>query len=101
MRREYMIQFREKNGIDLMHMAKKCKISRTLLEMLEASDQEVTHPKIAERVSKAYKLNKEQAEGLLPENYRKSSPNYDPSLYKRYERDDGVDEIADAWITIR
>lgn len=87
MRREYMIQFRKERGIDLLSMARKCKISRGLLELLETSDQDVTHPKIAERVRKAYKLTNEQYEGLMPEHYRKSSPNYNPTLYKNEELD--------------
>ena len=86
MRRQYMIEFREKNGLTTLALARKCKISKTLLEMLEASDQEVTHPKIAERVRKAYKLTNEQYEGLMPEHYRKSSPNYDPNKYKNVVR---------------
>ena len=77
-----MIQFREEHGIDILSMAKKCKISRTLLELLEGSDQDVTHPKIAEQIGKVYKLNKTQIEGLMPEHYRKSSPNYNPDLYR-------------------
>lgn len=85
MQRTYMIQFREERQIDIQSMAKKCKISRALLELLEESDQDVTHPKIAERIGRAYKLNKKQVEGLMPEHYRKSSPNYNPNLYRRDE----------------
>lgn len=85
MRREYMIEFRKAHGFDIQAMAKKCKISKTLLEMLESNDQEITHPKIAERVSRAYKLTRAQMEGLMPEHYRKSSPNYNPTLYKLNE----------------
>lgn len=83
MRREYMIAFREKRGWNLEEAAKKCKISRTLLGMLEASEQEVTHPKIAAQVAKVYKMTREQRESLMPEHYRESSPNYDPDLYRR------------------
>lgn len=82
MQRDFMIRFREENGIDILSMAKKCKISVGLLDLLESSDQDVTHPKIAERIGKVYKLNKKQIEGLMPEHYRKSSPNYNPDLYK-------------------
>ena len=83
MRREYMIEFRKQQGLDIQSMVKKCKTSKTLLLMLENSDQEVTHPNIAARVAKAYKMNKEQKESLMPEHYRKSSPNYDPDKYRR------------------
>lgn len=77
-----MIEYRKALQIDIQAMAKKCKISKELLEMLECCDKEVTHPNIAKRVSRAYKLTKQQAEGLMPEHYRKSSPNYNPDLYK-------------------
>ncbi len=85
MRREYMIEFRKARSLDIQAMAKECKISKTLLEMLEFNDQEITHPKIAERVSRAYKLTRAQMEGLMPEHYRKSSPNYNSDLYKQNE----------------
>lgn len=83
MQRDYMIEYRKEHGIDIQRMAKKCRISKTLLRLLEENDQEVTHPNIAERVSRAYKLTKKQTEGLMPEHYRKSSPNYNPDLYRR------------------
>ena len=97
MRREYMIQFREERGIEIQIMAKKCKISKTLLEMLEESDQEVTHPKIAECVGRAYKLNKQQIESLMPEHHRKSSPNYNPDLYRREELDFNEFAVMSGW----
>lgn len=83
MRREYMIEYREKHGLDIKSMAEKCKISKTLLLMLEASEQEVTHPNIAARVGRAYKMTKLQTESLMPEHYRESSPNYEPDKYRR------------------
>lgn len=82
MRREYMIEYREAREISLQDMAQKLKISKTLLWWLESSDQEVTHPNIAERVGKAYNLTPEQVESMMPENHRKSSPNYNPDMYK-------------------
>lgn len=97
MRREYMIQFRAENSIDLQSMAKKCRISKGLLEMLELDDREVTHPNIAKRVSKAYKLTREQKEGLMPEHYRKSSPNYNPDLYRRDELDYSDFAVTRGW----
>ena len=81
--RTYMIEYREKNGLDLLAMARRCKISRNLLEILESSEQEVTHYKIAERIGRAYHLTVKQTESLMPEHYRKSSPKYDPDKYRR------------------
>lgn len=80
--REYMIEFRREFNVDLRRMARLCGISQTLLAMLESNDKEVTHPVIAERVGKKYRLTKKQIEGMKPENYRKSSPNYDPDRFK-------------------
>ena len=60
--------------------AKKCGISEDLYKMVEAG--EVTHKNIVKRIQKVFKLSDEQAEELLPENYRPSSPKYDPDLYK-------------------
>lgn len=83
MKRQYMIDYREKHNLSRTEMAKKCETSTTLIAMLEDCDQEVTHPKIAERIGKRYHLKKKQIESLMPEHYRKSSPNYDPDLYRR------------------
>ena len=83
MQRQYMIDYREKHNLTRKEMAVKCNTSTTLLSMLEDSEYEVTHPKIAERVGKVYKLTLAQTESLMPEHYRKSSPNYDPDLYRR------------------
>lgn len=90
--RTYMTEYRERNGLTLLDMAKQCRTfvgrpSVGLLRLLESDDQYVTHPNIAERVSEAYKLTPEQAEGLVPEHYRKSSPNYNPDLYRNLYRD--------------
>ena len=92
MKRQYMIDYREKHNLSLPDMAKKCEISATLLAMLEDSDQEVTHPKIAKRIGKKYHLKKNQTESLMPEHYRESSPNYDPDLYRRNK--DELKQIA-------
>ena len=54
MERIYMIEYRRKHKLSLKHMAEKCQISATLLSMLEKCEQEVTHPKIAERIGKEY-----------------------------------------------
>ncbi len=97
MQREYMIQFRKKRGLSIQDMAKKCKISKTLLEMLEASEDVVTHPNIAERVRKAYKLTEKQYEGLMPEHHRKSSPNYNPDLYREDDFDYARFAVSTGW----
>lgn len=87
--REYMIEFRKKMGVDLRTMARQCRVSMTLLSWLETSDKEVTHPLIAERIGKKYKLTGAQIEGLMPENHRKSSPNYNPDKYRVITSNDG------------
>ena len=83
MERVYMVEYREKHNLSIPEMARKCKTSSTLLIKLEECDQEITHPKIAERIGRQYKLTKKQTESLMPEHYRPSSPNYDPDLYRR------------------
>ena len=78
MKREYMIAFRESCGVELETMAKLCKCSPGLLRMLENSDREVTHPKIALRVARAYGLTRYQNESMLPECHRALSADYVP-----------------------
>ena len=92
MRREWMIAKRESMGLSREEMAWKCnpkdcngQVSETLVGWLEDDDSCVTHPNIVKRIRKAYGLTKDQAELLLPENYRPSSPNYDPDKYKIME----------------
>ena len=80
--RTYMIKYRERNGLSLQDMRLICGVSKGLLGMLESCDKDVTHWRIAEKVGAAYNLTPEQVEGLMPENYRKSSPNYNPDLYR-------------------
>ena len=81
MPRDYMITHRESLGWSVEKMAKKLEISPFLLSMLEDDESSVTHPLIAKRVARAYKLTKEQRTMMLPENYR-PGPNYDPNRYK-------------------
>lgn len=83
MERNYMIEYRKSLDVSIQSMARRLKISKDLLTWLEENDQEVTHPNIAKRIGKMYKLTKEQTESLMPEHYRKSSPNYNPDLYRR------------------
>lgn len=79
--REFMILKRTGQGKTLAQMAKRCMASAGLLRMLEEDEDCVTHPRIAERIAKAYRLTPKQAEGMLPENYRPHSPHYDPDRY--------------------
>lgn len=78
--RQYMIDYRVSHKIDPAAMAKQLKISPLLLDWLEQDDKTVTHPKIVERIAKAYGLTEEQRVGMLPENYR-PGPGYDPDRY--------------------
>ena len=88
MQRHYMIDYRKKHNLSIKQMAERCNTSATILSLLEECDQEITHPNIAERIGMQYYLTNEQIESLMPEHYRKSSPNYDPDLYRR-----NVDEL--------
>lgn len=78
--RQYMIDYRESHKINPAAMAKQLKISPLLLDWLEQDDKTVTHPKIVERIAKAYGLTEEQRVNMLPENYR-PGPGYDPDRY--------------------
>ena len=98
-KRTWMIEKRESLGLSREQAAKLCnprskrtfelvyngQVSEKLIAMLEDDDTCVTHPSIVKRIRKAYGLTKDQAELLLPENYRPSSPNYDPDKYKIME----------------
>lgn len=81
-KRDYMILSRLQQGLSDIEMAIKCKTSRRIIQMLEAHDESVTHPAIARRVGMAYGLSEKETERLMPENYRMSSPNYDPDKYR-------------------
>ena len=78
---EKMKAYREKNGYSIEKMSRKSGASEVLLRMLERGN--VTHPKIAEQVGKAYKLSKEDIYELMPENYRPGE-NYDPERYVEF-----------------
>lgn len=80
MRREYMIHYRMRHKLSETEMARRCKISTGLLTDLEENDKYVTHPRIVERVAAAYRLTRQQAEQMLPPNYR-PGPDYDPGRY--------------------
>lgn len=78
--RYYLMRGRQAYGLSIAEMARKLKISPLLLDWLEQDDKTVTHPKIVERIAKAYGLTEEQRVGMLPKNYR-PGPDYDPDRY--------------------
>lgn len=79
--REYMTTYRESLGLTILQMATRCRISQSLLSMLEGDESNVTHPNIVKRVGKAYKLTKAQRTAMLPPNHR-PGPDYNPDKYK-------------------
>lgn len=81
--REKMLEYRVNTGVSVRRIARRLGISVGLLDMVENGD--VTHPNIALRMQKLYGLTDEETEELMPENYRKSSPKYDPDKYKLSE----------------
>lgn len=81
---EKMKAYREKNGYSIEKMSRKSGASETLLRMLERGN--VTHPKIAEQVGKAYRLSKEDIYELMPENYRPGD-RYDPEKFVEFVPD--------------
>lgn len=95
-----MIEYRRKYGISTQSMATMCRVSTALIEMLESCDRDVTHPKCADRIAKAYRMTKEQAESLIPEHHRKSSPAYDPDKYKNNDVDFGQFAITPGWCRV-
>lgn len=78
--RQYLIDRRMALGVELPDMARKLNISPLLLGWLEENDKIVTHPKIVQRIAKAYGLTEEQRVSLLPANHR-PGPDYDPGRY--------------------
>lgn len=86
-KRDWMFDFRAANLLSRAAMAKRIRkpgywqCSEKLLECLEEDAGFVTHPDIAKAIAKEYHATKEQAELLLPANYRKSKPEYDPMRY--------------------
>lgn len=79
--RTCMIEARKRLDVDLVAMARVCRCSWRLLELLEQDTREVTVPGIAQRIADAYGLDAEQYELLLPVNRRPHSPEYDPDKY--------------------
>ena len=79
-----MKAYREQNGYSIAIMSRKSGASDVLLRMVEKGN--VTHPKIAEQIGKAYKLSKEDVYELMPENYRPGEK-YDPDKYVEHTPD--------------
>ena len=87
--RQKMVRRREHGGITIQQMAKKCRISEGLMRMIE--EGEVTHPVIAQRIARRYRLTELEAEELMPLNRRPHGGDYDPDRYavlRRPMRDD-------------
>ena len=78
--RQKMIDYRNEHYISLEKMAKISRVPIVVLSHVE-EDGWVTHPNFVKRIKRYYKLTDEEAETLLPENRRQSSPNYDPDKY--------------------
>lgn len=96
--REKMIEWRKENHITLRMLSNRSGVSETLLSIVERG--EVTHPKIVEKIQKVYKLTDSEAEELLPENYRKSSPKYDPNKFVPLEVLDNYDNFIDTTLKV-
>lgn len=74
-----MQKLREDNAISLDTMSYRTGVSAGLISLIEGGY--VTHPIIARKLQKGYKLTDEETEMLMPEIHRKSSPKYDPYKY--------------------
>lgn len=78
--REKMEQYRKDNDISLKTMSRTTGVSSGLLALIEGGY--VTHPDIAKKIQKGYKLSDEEVEKLMPEIHRKSSDKYEPNKFK-------------------
>lgn len=92
MTRQYMIDFRQTHLMTIKDAAVKAGCSCYTLENIEHDDQYVTHPNIAARIAKVYKLTRKQYLSMIPENYR-PGPDYDPDRYVEDERSFGTFSI--------
>ena len=64
-RREWLIAAREKKELSINQAAFALKISPTLLTWLERGADTITHPGIADRIRKFYKLTVEQRNDII------------------------------------
>ncbi len=76
---EKMVQYREERKITLKLMGRRIGVPPSVLAIAEGGG--VTHPNFVKRIRKGYELTDEEAEILLPECRRPSSPKYDPDHY--------------------
>lgn len=69
-KRDWLIAAREKQKQTVAQAAGALKISPTLLHWLEQNDDTITHPGIADRIQRKYRLTTEQRNDLVAEKYR-------------------------------
>lgn len=77
-----MIRIREGMGLTQQQMAHQLSVSVRLIRLLEEDETGVTAPGIAERVGKAYGLNKQETLLLMRESGRPGDPKYVPDKYR-------------------
>ena len=71
---------RETLQADKQTIANMLGVSVMLMDILEEGG--VTHPKLAEKIGKVYKMSNSEIEAMIPVNYRKHGKQYDPDRYK-------------------
>ena len=71
---------RESFQADKQIIANLLGVSVMLMDILEEGG--VTHPKLAEKIGKIYKMTNLEIELMMPPNYRKHGKKYDPDKYK-------------------
>lgn len=71
---------RETFQTDKQVIANMLEVSVMLMNILEEGG--VTHPKLAEKIGKIYKMSNSEIEAMMPANYRKHGKKYDPDKYK-------------------
>ncbi len=76
---EKMVRFREERKITIALMARRIDVPACILGIVENGG--VTHPNFVEKIKAGYRLTDEEAEMLLPECRRPSSPKYDPNHF--------------------
>lgn len=71
---------REAFQTDKQTIANMVGVSVMLMDILEEGG--VTHPKLAKKIGKIYKMSNYEIEAMMPVNYRKHGKQYDPDRYK-------------------
>lgn len=83
--RQRMQEFRRSEKMTISQMAKVCKCSEGLLRMVESG--EVTHPNIAARIARAYMLDVDGYNELIPKEHRaKDIPKLRPSMKRPLDK---------------